>query len=183
MNLCVLFSDRPKSPGVPGEAIAIFVDRRLKQCARWCARPRIRWFIPLNIQWHKQHFWGTLCLHSVFSEASPKSDVNNLACEQAFILSAFLRPREDWRRVGERFFGGLALIILQPLQTNCCAHLFPACIPQSLVLSRGWRNARAESLLMRACSWARTTSTGTWRHRHIYDITTTNQLLKCISGA
>lgn len=115
-------SDRPKSPGVPGGAIAIFADRRFKQCARWCARPR-------------------------------------------------------------RFFGGLALLILQPLQTNCCAHLFPACIPQSLVLSRGWRNARAESLLMRACSWARTTSTGTWRHRHIYDITTTNQLLKCISGA
>ena len=35
-------SDRPKSPGVPGGAIAIFADRRFKQCARWCARPRIR---------------------------------------------------------------------------------------------------------------------------------------------
>ena len=77
-------SDRPKSPGVPGGAIAIFADRRFKQCARWCARPRIRWFIPLNIQWHKQHFWGTLCLHSVFSETSPKSDVNNLSLRASF---------------------------------------------------------------------------------------------------
>ena len=52
-----------------------------------------------------------------------------------------LRPREDLRRVGERFAG---------VWHYQCQGLSPACGARGLILSRGRRNDRPEALITRA---------------------------------
>ena len=52
-----------------------------------------------------------------------------------------LRPREDLRRVGERFAG---------VWQYQCQGLSPACGARGLILSRGRRNDRPEALITRA---------------------------------
>ena len=52
-----------------------------------------------------------------------------------------LRPREDLRRVGERFAG---------VWHYQCQGLSPACGARGLILSRGRRNDRPEALIKRA---------------------------------
>ena len=70
-----------------------------------------------------------------------------MVCNHALIIHAvgrtFLRPREDVRRVGERFCRGSGPIAdLSP----------PPRVAQGVMLPLGRKNAGAEALIMRSCS-------------------------------
>ena len=56
---------------------------------------------------------------------------------------AFLRPREDLRQVGERFTGGLVLIVPDPLQISR-----RLAFAQGLILSRERGSARVGALIL-----------------------------------
>ena len=56
---------------------------------------------------------------------------------------AFLRPREDLRQVGERFTGGLVLIVPDPLQISR-----RLAFAQGLILSREQESARVGALIL-----------------------------------
>ena len=56
---------------------------------------------------------------------------------------AFLRPREDLRQVGERFTGGLVLIVPDPLQISR-----RLAFAQGLILSRERGSARVGGLIL-----------------------------------
>ena len=75
-----------------------------------------------------------------------------LARKQAFIFSAtgreFRRPRENLRRVRERFGGDLALIV----SSRPLVDLSSVRVAQSLQLSCGRRNAWTEVQILRTCS-------------------------------
>ena len=75
-----------------------------------------------------------------------------LARKQAFIFSAtgreFRRPRENLRRVRERFGGDLALIV----SSRPLVDLSSVRVAQSLLLSCGLRNAWTEVQILMTCS-------------------------------
>ena len=74
-----------------------------------------------------------------------------------------LRPGEDLRRVGERFTGGLALIIYLIISARHLAELKTCNVVLSLILSYGLRNAFAEALITKTSSRAGIQSTNSPR--------------------
>lgn len=94
------------------------------------------------------------------SSAVFSSLLQKVAFEKILIIisaaeRALLRPREDLRRVGEKFVGGLALtiiieLVLDHMQTSC--RLVRLMSSRPLAVPESKENTRAEALiLMRAC--------------------------------
>ena len=76
-----------------------------------------------------------------------KITCRSLACAQALMTRVF-RPREDWRRVKEKFAGSLELI-----NPRLLTDLLLVRVAQGFILSRKWRNALTEEIIMRAARW------------------------------
>ena len=76
-----------------------------------------------------------------------KITCRSLACAQA-LMTRVSRPMEDWRRVKEKFAGSLELI-----NPRLLTDLLLVRVAQGFILSRKWRNALTEEIIMRAARW------------------------------
>ena len=76
-----------------------------------------------------------------------KITCKSLACAQA-LMTRVSRLREDWRRVKEKFTGSLELI-----NARLLTDLLLVRVAQGFKLSRKWRNALTEEIIMRAARW------------------------------